>query len=212
MKNLLASHHRFLTVPLAAGLVIAGLFGLSACDMIGSSDSTGDARVRVLLVDEPFPFDLVAEANVTISNVQLIRDDEHYIVMDEEREFNLLELQDGVSALLGEVDVSAGTYSQARLIVEDASIVLNDETTFDLIVPSGSETGIKVLLNDIEFEEGQEITLTLDFDVSQSFIVQGNPLTAAGIDGFIFTPVIIPTSVEFTDFDEADEEEEVVEE
>ena len=30
----------------------------------------------------------------------------------------------------------------------------------------------------------------LDFDVSRSFVVQGNPSTPAGIKGFIFKPVI----------------------
>ncbi len=34
--------------------------------------------------------------------------------------------------------------------------------------------------------------MTLDFDLEKSFVVQGNPNTAAGIKGFHFKPVVKP--------------------
>jgi hypothetical protein len=77
--------------------------------------------------------------------------------------------------------------------VVDASVVLNDEanTTFDLKVPSGSASGLKINIKDgLVVQDGGFSTVLLDFDVSQSFVVQGNPLTNAGIKGFIFKPVI----------------------
>lgn len=189
----------FVATPFVIATLALGLMTLNACDLLGGSE--GEAHVRVRLVDNPFPFDLVSEANVQISRVELVGEDENYTVMDEERSYNLLELRDGVSALLGEVDLPVGTYAQARFIVDNADVKLNDGRTFDLKVPSGSETGIKVLLNGLELEEGQDVTVTLDFDVEQSFVVQGDVSTPADINGFIFTPVIVPESIVVTEAD-----------
>jgi hypothetical protein len=42
----------------------------------------------------------------------------------------------------------------------------------------------------LEIESGVESEVLLDFDVSKSFVVQGNPKKPAGIKGFIFKPVL----------------------
>jgi hypothetical protein len=76
----------------------------------------------------------------------------------------------------------------------------NDGSTGqDLFVPSGAQTGIKLNLHvadeDADDEGALEIVsgetiLVLDFDVSRSFVIQGNPLTPAGIHSVLFTPTI----------------------
>ncbi len=203
-------------IPLLAILVAALIISLSACDMIGmsdftgSSDDAGTARMQVLLVDSPFPFDLVDEVNVTISRVELRGGEKVVIVMDEPRTFNLLELQNGVSAELGALEIPAGRYTQARLIVDDAVVLMNDGGAFDLKVPSGS---VRVMLDGVEVEEGQDVSLTLDFDVDKSFVVQGNPNTPAGIKGFLLKPTVISKGMKENgrrggDGDDDDEEEE----
>lgn len=78
-----------------------------------------------------------------------------------------------------------------RLYVSEASVVLKDSTTYDLTIPSGSQSGIKVFINPSITVVGNLSTeLLLDFDVNQSFVVQGNPNTPAGINGFLFKPTI----------------------
>ena len=166
----------------------------------------------MLLTDAPFPFDLVSEANVTISRVDIVSEEGVETILEEERTFNLLELQNGVTAVLAEATLNAGPYEQLRLIVSSASIVLTDEREFDLFVPSGAQTGIKVLLHGLELAAGSESELTLDFDVSESFIVQGNPDTPAGIQGFLFKPVVRPLGLGPDDEGEETGEEESGEE
>ena len=183
------------------------LFAVTAgCDSAGSSEFEGEGSLELLLTDAPFPYEHVDEANVTISRVEIVRgavedttasgapEDESAVVtlVDSTQQYNLLELQDGVTALLAEAELEAGTYEQLRLIVDDASVLLNDGRTFDLKVPSGAQTGIKVLLPGFDVQAGENEELTLDFKLEDSFIVQGNPNTAAGINGFIFKPVIKP--------------------
>ncbi len=58
-------------------------------------------------------------------------------------------------------------------------------------MPSGAETGIKIFIKpELVVEGGLTSELLIDFDLSRSFIVQGNPNTPAGIKGFNFKPVI----------------------
>lgn len=175
----------------AFGLAIAIPIFTIGCDN-SSTEEAGSARVRLLLTDAPFPFDLVSEANVVITDVMLKGSGADSVLLsDGDQSFNLLDLQNGITAPLADLEVAAGTYSQLRIRVSDsAKVILNDASEFDLKIPSGSQSGIKVLLGNIELQDGDLAQITVDFDVEDSFVVQGNPNTPAGIKGFIFKPVI----------------------
>jgi len=180
---------------------------VSACSQVDNSISgNGDSAVRIFLTDAPS--DYIASAEVTISSVRLVPDDEDtgwVELLDAEESpmtFDLLELQDGVNALLAEKLVPAGTYSQLRLLVEDATVTLIDGYEFEdgtvtqtLLVPSGTQTGIKVHTNGvIEAEEGLVTVMVIDFDVDQSFVINGDPETPAGINRILFTPELVEVS------------------
>jgi hypothetical protein len=176
-------------------LLILILGTLAGCDGVSSDDPLADeqATFTLLLTDAPFPFDLVDEVNVTIDRVDLISDDEEVLTLTTaEQRFNLLDLRDGVTATLATEELPVGTYSQIRLYVTEASVLLTDDRLFDLTVPSER---IRVLLNGLVIDEDVDTELTLDFDVSESFVVQGNPETPAGIRGFIFKPVVKPLNL-----------------
>ncbi len=172
---------------------------LTSCE----SDDNGvsEGRLVVHITDEPFPHDLVAEANVTISKVEVRKSDagegSPYLVLSEEVvSLNLLDLTNGVTATLADLNVPAGEYNLVRLYVDEASVVLKNGDVYDLNVPSGAQTGIKVFVNPpIVVTGGITSELLLDVDVSKSFVVQGNPATPAGINGFIFKPVIRATNL-----------------
>ncbi len=105
-------------------------------------------------------------------------------------ELNLLELRNGVTEILANAELPVGTYDMIRLHIVDAKIVLDDQTTFPLKVPSGNASGLKIKLEPslvVSENEGSEILV--DFDISRSFIVQGNSKSKKGIMGFIFKPV-----------------------
>jgi len=102
-----------------------------------------------------------------------------------------LELRNGITADLVEIEVPVGDYNLVRLYVDSAGIKFKDQTDYNLKVPSGEQTGIKIFIKpSITVVGGLTTELILDFDVRQSFVVQGNPYTPAGIKGFIFKPVI----------------------
>lgn len=176
-----------LTSTLSISMCLLLLVGMG-CDSAGS-DVHG--RVQILLTDAPL--DDVAEANVTIERVELLSADGEapLVLADTAQAFNLLELQDGLTAPLADVPVPVGTYRQLRLIVaKEATLVMKDSSTTTLKVPSGTHTGIKILLPDVVIDgEGDQLSLTVDFDVSQSFVVAG----ASG--KVLFKPVLKPLSL-----------------
>jgi hypothetical protein len=59
------------------------------------------------------------------------------------------------------------------------------------MVPSGAQSGIKVnLAGAIEAEVGELTVIVVDFAVDDSFVIQGNPGTPAGIMGILLTPTL----------------------
>jgi hypothetical protein len=96
------------------------------------------------------------------------------------------------------VDVDSRHYHQLRLVVDSARVTLVDGYLFNdlsvsrkLMVPSGAQSGIKVDLSGaIEVEVGELTVLVVDFDVDESFVIQGNPETPAGIMGILMTPTL----------------------
>lgn len=152
---------------------------------------TSDAgHIQVHLTDAPGD---IAEAYVTIERVELVPSDEDSIVVlsDSTRRLDLLTLQDGVTETLADTTLPAGTYSQIRFIVgNDATIRLEDGSTPRLKVPSGPQTGIKIVVPEFTVSAEQDtVDVTLDFSVEDSFVKAGR----SGM--YIFKPTVKAQSV-----------------
>ncbi|WP_421802607.1 DUF4382 domain-containing protein [Flagellimonas sp.] len=198
-------------------LMAMALIIMSCSDGEGSGSAEGTGTLSVQLTDAPFPYELVAEANVTIYKVEARQvdndddsdddmnddssddtddssDDDNYpfiTLMEDEIDVNLLELTNGLTQQLAEIDVPAGSYDLIRVYVKGVNVVLTDGTVYDLKVPSGDASGIKVFVDPaITVTSGLSSDLLLDFDVSKSFVAKGNLNTPAGLNGFNFKPVI----------------------
>ena len=185
-------------------LVMAALvtvFAIAACNEENTPDLSSDTgRLNIELTDAPINIDMVQEANVTITRIEARRvldsaevDSIHpFIELSNETEtYNLLELRNGVTETLVDMEVPADEYDLIRLYVDEASLTLNNGDRYSVKVPSGEQTGIKVFIEPaLQVQGGLTSELLLDFDISQSFIMQGNMNTPAGVKGFIFKPVI----------------------
>ncbi len=191
------------TVFAAAFIVLTGFF--MSCNQLSEKElgleSQGMGTVVFKITDAPFPADLVAEANVTIDWIKLLKypaeepesegseNDEFILVeLDESATFNLLELRNGLTDVMAKMDVPVGAYSEIRLHIVDAGILLKDGAEFNLKVPGGDASGLKIKLDPaLDVVEGTEVEVLVDFDLSRSFVMQGNP---RNIMGFIFKPVV----------------------
>lgn len=179
-------------VAMWLGLLAGG--GALACSSDGSGPSTR-GTVTVRLTDAPA--DDFQSATVFVSGVTLVgggTSASGEVISEAKASFDLLALQNGVTATLGSASVPTGTYTQIRLVVDSARVVLAAGRTFAdgsssavLRVPSGQETGIKVTFGPpVAVAEGETV-LVVDFDVSRSFVFQG-PRTSP--NGVLFKPVL----------------------
>ncbi len=175
------------TLRLIVGLVFGASFLITSCDSVDSNSSNQNARIRLLLTDAPAKE--IASANVTISRIEIVGTDGAVQTLSESaQEFDLLTLQNGTTAVLVDTPLNLGTYSYLRLFVEkDALVIYTDGKEAELTIPSGFESGIKILLNDVTLDNETDVeilTLTLDFNVQESFVDAGE----SGL--LLFKPVI----------------------
>lgn len=194
------STSRFL---LALTFVLGGALALVGCDTVGTSESSSDSgQFTVKLTDAPGD---ILEANVTITRVSVVPTDDSSsgdaeeggieVLSEDSMSVDLMQLQDGVTETLGQIEIPEGSYSQIRLVTsrhatayyEDAN---GEKQQAELMLPSADETGIKVNFQEITIDDSQdEVEVTLDFDVQESFVKAGQSGT------YIFKPVVQAQSV-----------------
>lgn len=163
--------------------------------------SEGNGRIVVKVTDDPFNINYVESATVTITKVEIRKSgnpegNPFIILPGEPKTFNLLELRNGVTEDLIDLEIPEGSYDLIRLYVDEASLKLKDRADeYTVKVPGGSQTGIKIFITPgLEVKGGLTSELILDFDLARSFVMRGNLDSPAGINGFNFKPVIRATN------------------
>jgi len=96
--------------------------------------------------------------------------------------YNLLDFSNGLDTVLASIELPVGKISQIRLILGDNNSLVADGKTFDLKVPSGAESGLKLKVNET-IEAGGDYHFMMDFDASRSVVENGK-------DKYILKPVI----------------------
>lgn len=146
-------------------------------------DANGSGQLKIRLTDAPNRQIDVAE--VTITDVSAHSPGgAPYSVLSEPRTLNLLDFQNGVSTLLGDIDLAAGRYTQIRLEVSDGWVESEGEG-FAVFVPSG----VVRLNRPFDVCTDGEVEILLDFDAEKS--LHYNP----GLNQFRLQPVVKVASV-----------------
>jgi len=168
MKNTL--HERLSSISLL--ILFAFSIFVTGCDT-GTDAGTGTMTVEMA----DAPIDSADAVNVTIERVEVNRvgSQDNWITLSEPQQtYDLLNLANGATAVIGSSALEAGTYPQIRLILsQDGHSVEIDGQVYDMFVPSGAQTGVKLNIN-AEIEEDIEYTLLLDFDASRSVVDAGS--------------------------------------
>jgi Domain of unknown function (DUF4382) len=176
-------------------LAVAGALGLAACN----SSETGpvgpgrEGMTSVFLTDAPFPFDRIARVDIHISEIGLSPQADTsqgppgwITVATPNRGFNLLDLQNGTTALLGEADVPPGQYRAVRVTFDPARSSMTDTDGGHPAINWQAKGDIPTLFGLVEEamaidENGEDVVI--DFDVGRSFLPDDG-------DGFIFIPFL----------------------
>lgn len=200
-------------ISICSTLALGALVLASACsDSTSPSGNNGTLVTR--LTDAPFPTDQVKSVDVYVVRVDArqsdVSDADANSALDDQssaasgwktvatpnKSFDLLSLQNGIAATLGQANLPAGTYSGFRLVIDQSksSATLKDGTmlsggsTPGIKFPSAGQSGIKILLADpVKIVANTETDLLVDFNVGQSFVLRGNTIEQ---NGLLFKPVI----------------------
>ncbi|MCB1323379.1 MAG: DUF4382 domain-containing protein, partial [Leptospiraceae bacterium] len=136
-----------------------------------SSNNPGTGTLTIYLTDAPSAeFDSV---NIVFSEVSAHIDSQWVTVQGDTVKANLLDLTNGNTIVFGSADVPAGHYTQIRIKIDDAYVVVNGVAE-PLDVPSGAQTGLK-LGSQFTVDEGSTYELVVDFDVNRSIVITGPP-------------------------------------
>ncbi|GAA5520813.1 DUF4382 domain-containing protein [Aliifodinibius salicampi] len=179
--------NKILSLPLVLFFAVAVFF--TACDNSGTGSDGSMGTMTVEMTDAPI--DSADAVNVFIERVEVNNaenEEEGWIVLNEpQQSYNLLELTNGATEVIGTKELEPGTYNQIRLILSEGghSVEVGGEV-HDMKVPSGPQTGIKLNI-DAEIEPDIEYVLLLDFDASRSVVAAGPPGDAVK---YLLKPVI----------------------
>ena len=102
----------------------------------------------------------------------------------QEETFNLLDLQNGLTMLLADGEMEAGTYTQLRMTVFEVIVDYDDVVGKQAEVPSGKLKFVRPFT----LEAGGTITLIVDIDAAKSVVVAGG--TKQDKAKVLFKPVV----------------------
>ena len=165
------------------------LASLAACGGGGGGGGSETGTLNLALTDAPAcGYEAV---NVTIEKVRVHQssnagdNDSGWsdIVLSPALRVDLLGLQNGALAELGEVILPTGSYNQMRLVLADNqgasplanSVVLtSDKSVIALKTPSSQQSGVKAKQFNIDIAANQLAKFVIDFDACKSVVVAGN--------------------------------------
>lgn len=156
------------------GIAVLGLIAALGCGK-STPTSTGMGWIHLSLSDAAGPFDAV---NLVVREVSIHRGDDEtggweVVKNDTAATFDLLQLRNGVFATLGIAPVPAGHYTQIRLKLDPGSNVVVGGTPFPLTVPSGMQSGYK-LVGEFDVPARDSADVMIDFDAARSVHQTGN--------------------------------------
>lgn len=212
----LLNFRRFAAV---AGTIAASAL-LVACGSGGGGGGAESGSLRLALTDRPAcGYDAVF---VTIQKVRVHQSGTagesdagwSEIVLQPAKRVDLVTLQNGVLAELGQTPLPTGKYTQLRLVLvaNDAttplanSVIPTGGTETPLTTPSAFQTGLKLNVN-IDVEADKLADFVLDFEACRSVVKRGNsgeynlkpvvsvtPRIFTGIIGFVHTALAVGTT------------------
>lgn len=167
-----------------ASVALFALVFLASC---GTNSDTSMGSLEVRMYDAPI--DSADAVNVSVKQVEINEDGSENgwsVISSPNQTYNLLNLTNGAYEVLGDTTLPVGTYQQIRLVLnETGHSVEVDGKMYDLAIPSGSQTGIKLNVG-AEIEENITYTLLLDFDAAHSVVEAGNSQS----NEYLLKPVI----------------------
>lgn len=187
--------------------VIAAL-ALTTAACSSSSSTSGQGNVSVLLTDSPFPYDLVAHANLFIVRIDAGSDTgstgapctNAATLATPNQAYDLLTLHDGLTASLAQSQVPAGSYGGICLTidVDKSNLVLKNGTVLTGTSHPGvnwQSQGLSQMILKAQIYPAVTVTnvagtFLIHFDVGHSFHSNLDLPTPVADGGYWFEPLV----------------------
>jgi hypothetical protein len=173
-------------------VVAAALFPLLAGCSDDHTTGPGFGTMNVRMTDAPGDFQhvnlVVTQVSARLQNADTTSAETDssgggWIVLNNTAAtYDLVTLQNGTFTTIATNSIPAGRYTQLRLKIGTGSTVTVDGTTYPLEVPSGEQSGLK-LVGNFDVPTNGVLDVALDFDASRSIV-------ATGAGGYILKPVV----------------------
>ena len=163
--------------------IVAGFacttFLLTSCEKTnsaGGGDMAASGSITIRLTDAPANYQQV---NVDIQkvSVHLVPNSGKADWIDLNTKsgvYDLLKLQNGIdTSIVDTTKLPAGKITQMRLLLGSNNTVMADSAIYGLTVPSGSQTGIK-LIGHMIIDPNKTLNVLIDFDAYKSIVLNGN--------------------------------------
>jgi len=154
-------------------VIVVLLFGtLFSCNDDENIPS-GEGAVSIKLTDAPFPFEFVTKANVGIAKVELKNSSGEYVVVFEgNSSYNMVNLTNGTTKTVGNSNIKKGTYNNARITLNAASVELSNGKSFSM--NSEAQGSYTVSISPaLVVEEGNTSNILFDLNVNNSYQFKG---------------------------------------
>ena len=166
----------YLLIILAIGLMVLISCQENSTPINSYNNTPNPAHLRIYLTDAPAS--VYDSVKITFSEVSAHLDSSWIVLSDSLMTVDLLELTNGNTVVIGSSDVPAGLYTQIRLKIVDAYVVVEGQK-HSMDVPSGSTSGLK-FGPEFTVNEGVTYEMVIDFDVNRSIVTTGPPATPKG--------------------------------
>lgn len=134
-------------------------------------ESAGHSTLNVRLTDAPADYQ---EVNIELEKVyvKLSGDSVSWIELETAPGvYNLLSLRNGVDTLIATETLPGEVVKEIRLVLGSKNTIKVSGTLYPLVIPSGSESGLKIKMNK-KLEKSIE-TVIIDFDAALSVHEEG---------------------------------------
>ncbi|OFX85317.1 MAG: hypothetical protein A2W99_14980 [Bacteroidetes bacterium GWF2_33_16] len=164
-------------------VLVFALFAFAACE---ENDSKGTLTLSI--TDAPIDMTNVTGVYIKVNEIQINKSGSDWVTFEGfvgPQTFNILELTNGESVMMGSIEFEAGQYNQIRFILDAPEmggglnpsnpgcyITFSDGPDQPLFVPSGGESGWKAV-GSFKVPENGDVAITADFDARKSVMKQG---------------------------------------
>jgi hypothetical protein len=191
------------------------LITVTSCSDDNGTNTSATGNLTVKLSDAPMHYNQFSEANITIDHMDIRNSsngNSFTMLTNNPMHSNLLELVNGNTATIANMDLPEGSYDLMRLYISSTEMVMNGGSSYSYDVEAhgyagGGMMGNGMMANndggiDIELEHPMTISngshhqYLLDIDVNNSFALEDAAYTGMGpgmmmtMSGFTFTPMM----------------------